>query len=391
MATFGLTSTGLNLPRAADFIARVQARFEELQSEELDDGTDLVLRNFLVAVGDEFDIVVEAAQSIYDALDENNATGAQLDSIAAICPGIDRLGASRSQITMTLTGTAGETLPVGALVEWEDTGARFALAADATFDDEGTVDAVFTAEDLGSVQGPAGTYAIVTPLEGWTSAVAAAKASVGRDRETDDELRIRRRLSMQIAGGRSLGALLGAVLALPFITDAVAIENDTNVTQVVQGVELPANSFSVVVLPDPLTDEQATTLVQLIYALAPMGIQSFGTQTATASKADGGEKSVAFSYPTGQNVSTQITYAVLPGYNATVVEGLVDAAVDTFFGLLGPGDTVRRLDLVRYVGAAVAGLARFDVDFNGLTDEDVEVSATKVAVRTSTGSTLTQV
>lgn len=389
MATFGLTSTGINLPRAADFIETVQSTYEELTGEAPDWDNDLVVRSLVVAVADKFDGLSEMVQSIYDSWDENNATGRQLDNIAAISPGIDRKFPTRSQVTITLGGTASTVIPSGALVELD--GDRFVLDADADLGTAGSVDAVFVAEETGAIPAPAATWDIVTTIAGWDTAVSAAAGSVGRDLEDDIDLRLRRRLSMQIAGGNSLGAMLGVVLALPFITDAIAIENDSGATKIVSGVELPPNSVAVVVTPNPLTTPQATTLAQVIYALSPMGIETFGTETATATRVDGVEKTVAFSYPTAQNVSTQATYKVAPGYDAGAVEALVDAAIDAFFDELGPGDAARRLACITYVSASVVGLLGFDINFDGLTGEDVEPPATKVAVRTTVGSTLTQV
>ena len=195
---------------------------------------------------------------------------------------------------------------------------------------------------------------------------------------------------MQIAGGRSAGAVLANVLALPFITDAYVAENDQATTRIVDGVSMPPNSLLVVVQPNPLTAEQAVLLVQVIYALIPMGIQSFGGQAANVQGADGNTKTVSFDYPLPFNVSTQITYSVRTGFSAAAVESEITAVVDAYFTALSPAETVSRLAITGLVDTGVPGAKGFDINLQNLA-QDTEINSTQFAVRDVAGSTIAEV
>ena len=344
----------------------------------------------MIAVADEFDALSEHAQAIYDAWDENNAGGVQLDNICAISPGISRKAATKSQVTLTLVGDASTIIPIGSSVE-TDAGILFLTTETVEIPAAGSITVVAEASVAGAVVVLAGQItSIVTPVGGWDSVTNVLAASPGTDDETDPDLRLRRRLSMQVAGGRASGALLANIIALPFITDGYVAENDQAVERLVDGVLLPANSLLSVVTPNPLTSDQADTLAQVIYGLIPMGIQSFGAESATVLGADGTSKSVGFSYPLAFNVSTQITFSIRPGFSSSAVQTEIETVRDTYFAGLGPADEVNRLDLAALVAANVPGAKSFVVLLQGVA-LDVQPAATQVATWTATGSTVTEI
>ncbi len=113
----------------------------------------------------------------------------------------------------------------------DGSGNQFILADTTTFL-FGTTTANFRAKEIGAVNVPTGTITTpVTIVIGVTNINnPSAAISVGQDQETDSQLRTRREQSVALASSGYLNGLLGTVLNLDGVTEAVLYENFTNVT-----------------------------------------------------------------------------------------------------------------------------------------------------------------
>ena len=101
-----LTGAGLNMPRQADFIREIQREYQAQTGQTLDLEYDSALGALVSVVTLQLDQVAEAVQGVYDSSDENNATGGQLESLAAIT-GIIPFNATPSKVDLTCRGTPG--------------------------------------------------------------------------------------------------------------------------------------------------------------------------------------------------------------------------------------------------------------------------------------------
>lgn len=393
MTTFGLDVNGLVLPRQADFITSIKTRYTELTGERPDWDRDEVLGSLLAVVTLELDELSQFVQSVYDAWDENNATGVQLENLAGIFPGISKKIATSSVVVLTMTGTPGTVVPAGYLVEGGGTDglARWKLRDGFTLPVGGVLDDVLAdAVETGPIQAQPGEVdKIVNLVAGWDLVKNADVATPGMNKENDDGLRKRRRESLQIVGGRSLGAILGNILALPFIVDALVIENTDNLAQTVQGILLPPHSLAAIVLPDPLTADQQESLAKVIYNVVPVGIEIFGTETALVTGADGLDKIVAWNHPAAVLVTAQWAVRPEPGFAFSKIKTGIQDATITYFETLGVGEPVRRLALVKFICDRVDGIQQIVVLLN-LLPFDVEPDANQVATFSTAGSTVVQ-
>jgi len=129
---------------------------------------------------------------------------------------------------------------------------------------------------------------IQTPVFGWISVINEFSPEIGRDLETDDELRIRRKLSLGSIGSGTLDAIRAKLLNLTGVTSVLIIENATDATV----NNIPPHSF------EPLVSGgDDLTIGQTIWDHKGGGIQSHGNLSVPVKDSSGREHFVKFSRP----------------------------------------------------------------------------------------------
>jgi uncharacterized phage protein gp47/JayE len=345
-------STGYTAPRAADFRTLIRADVEASWGVAIDWNSDTLLSGLVDAIATRLGTLGEASQAVYDAMQIANATGQQLTNLCQLV-GIPRLGATYSQVTMTLTGTAGAIIPGGLIVQGGGTDgrARWVLASTVTLDGAGSGSGVAVAEGAGAVSADSGTITLIaTPTAGLLSVTNADPATVGDNEETDAELRRRRQASLQQQGAHSLNAIRASLLGLSGISAAACIDNPSAATTTVQGLSLTAWSVAAVVLPSTLTDAQITGLAKSLYSQVAAGLQLSGDQTATVTGADGYARTVRWFYGSEVGVDVDVVLNLKSGYELADVQAEVEAAIAGYFDGLTLGDAARRLALLTLIG-----------------------------------------
>lgn len=327
MAEYGITATGVSVPRLIDYLDALDASFEADTGIDLDSANEDNARDIMVRVnGYLASILGELGgqlQAIVDIIDPDKATGVQLTSLARIV-GVARIRATRSQVTLTITGTAGAEFGAGQLIG-EGGGrngvlARWELTEDVTLTG-GTADAVFQCTEAGAIPGPAGQITgIVTPLAGQvTSLVNATDAAIGVDEETDGALRIRMRQGRARNAGCGVPGVRSRILALvdssgaQFVQACLIVANGDSNPTAVNGIALDGNSYLVVVLPDPLTTEQQQLVLGVLYDSVVGTSKSMGTDVdgTVVNLASGIAWPVSFDY--GSDITVTVALgAVVP-------------------------------------------------------------------------------
>lgn len=196
-----------------------------------------------------FGALDESGLLAYNSKDPNKAISVDLDAISAITGTFRSLGTG-SNVTLNITGISGTVIPEGSLVESSIDGTQWATDAVATISG-GVANIPSTCQTLGAIQADADTLTIITnTIGGWQTVTNLAVATPGTDAETNQELRIKRNLSVAKPGNNQLDNLLGEVLNTEGVRHAKTYENDTN-SAAVDPVDnphgLPPHSISVVV------------------------------------------------------------------------------------------------------------------------------------------------
>lgn len=156
-----------------------------------------------------------------------------------------------------------------------------------------------TAEEFGPIPAFKNTLTnIVTPVTGLNSAKNLADAVVGRNVETDAELRLRREQELQKAGAGTVEAIRAKLLEVEGVTQAIVFENDTMILDI-DG--RPAKSFESFVQGGVDQD-----IADAIWLAKGAGIQTVGTETETVVDSMGLNRTIKFSRPTVVNIFISI-------------------------------------------------------------------------------------
>lgn len=156
------------------------------------------------------------------------------------------------------------------------------------------------AETVGPIRQEVGTLtSIVTPVLGWRSATNPTPATVGRNRETDEELRDRFRDSKFQRSVNTLDAIYSALSSVPGVVELKLYENDTSE---VDGNGLPPKSFLPVIVGGSSVD-----IGNAIWRTKPIGILSVGNTTVNIEDIQGFAHTVAFERPSPVVVYIDIT------------------------------------------------------------------------------------
>lgn len=248
----------------------------------------------------------DVGNAVYRALYPDSAAGDALDQIAALT-GAFRLQSAPSTVSLEVNIDAGVTLPVGRLVSSPTTGVQFVTTEAVTNGGGGPADFPVAAESVetGPIAAPSGTLTqIDTPAAGWNTVTNPLDAEPGRDRENDDDFRLRREQLLRISGASTRDAIRSKVLDVEGVAQARVFENSTDFTD---GDGLPPHSFETVVEGGLDAD-----IAQTIFDNKPVGIQTFGSSSASATDSQGDSETIFFSRPTTVDIWIEVTVSIDP-------------------------------------------------------------------------------
>lgn len=262
----GLSITGFERKRLVD----VKADIETALKAAFGDNIDLQAQSVFGQLVGIFSEVIadqwEELENVYNAMYPSTASGTALSNVVQFT-GITKLEAVNSTVTLTFTGTDGTAVPVGFEVATSDTGVVFTTIGTGTIA-SGTLDLEAESLEAGAFEAAAGTLTdIQTPQFGVLSVTNAEDAVIGRDIESDAELRIRREESVSIAGLSHEEATAAQLLQVDDVFDATVTSNGTD--DAVDGI--PAHSFRCVVRGGTNED-----IAEVIWTNTPQGILSYG-------------------------------------------------------------------------------------------------------------------
>lgn len=372
---FGLTKQGLRLPRAADFLEHMISHYEAETGETVIRDRDCAFYMSFVTVAEALGKESEGLGAVHDSKDPEVATGFALDVLCQMV-GVKRHLAKPSTVELELSGDPGVVVPTKRQVQ-DVNRKRWTTVEEVTIGDDGTVRVMAVANETGPIHAEANTITIMhTPVAGWLAVTNPAAATPGRDRETDEQLRTRRQLSLMLRRGSSRSGIRGRLLALDFIHSAQVFDNPTPVTKTVAGVEAPPHSVVAYIYSDEgeagelLRAESKRQVAEVLLNSMAAGVVSAGNdESFNVTTIDGQNTVIRWSYAETVPVAVEVS---ITGMAADSLEQEVQESVTRYLEQLLVGQDVLHLQVLSAV-AQVDGVTRATVMLNGSSD-DVKVA-----------------
>lgn len=238
--------TGLQIPAESDILAGVTADLQTAFGGALNPSPSTpqgqLAASMTAIIGDRNDKFLALANAMDPALN----SGRWQDGIGRIYF-IDRIAATATTVTATCTGRAGVLIPVGARAV-DQGGLIYVSVGAVTIPETESVDVVFQCLAYGPNACPAGYLnRIYQAVPGWDTVSNAAAGVIGRNVETPLEFEYRRKNSVAHNGHGTPEAIRGAVFGVDDVSDVYVIDNPTNATVTIGGVDLVAHSVYVAV------------------------------------------------------------------------------------------------------------------------------------------------
>ena len=324
-------STGLEVKTASEIRADLDAAFKLIYGNDINvdqnspDGQVIGIMTQLAVD------LRELLARINAGFDPDQAVGVILDQRVAI-NNIARLGGTYTiqpidivtSATVNLQGLDGDfDLPDGAGFTIADNAGNEWILIDSATLTAGSHTKSFRARKVGLVEATVGTITnFVTVVLGVDSVNNSSGAlSVGKDEETDAELRIRRQQSVAIGSSGYLNGIEGALLAIDGVTGVKVYENVTNVTDA-DGI--PAHGMWAIVGGGANDD-----IANVIYNKKSYGANMKGDVSISVERPSGGFFIAKFDRPTAENLhirfDIQKTSATAVFDQAAIKSGMVSA------------------------------------------------------------------
>lgn len=233
-----LDSDGLQTKTLAELVTDLETGFRDIYGDDINldqNSPDGQIVNIFAASGID---IRELLTGVYNSFDPDRAVGIPLDERVTI-NNIERKGGTFTITPVTITTDRTVNL-AGLDGSFNDiNGTGYTVADDAgteyiLIDTQTLVSGVhvvnFRASAIGQVETTLNTITNpVTIILGVTTIDnPSAALDIGQNEETDAELRLRRQQSVALSSTGYLNGLLGEVLNLSGVTDAVLFENVTN-------------------------------------------------------------------------------------------------------------------------------------------------------------------
>lgn len=264
--------------------------------------------------------------------------------------GIQRLPATNSTVTVTLTGTAGTIITNGTV--YDTSGNVWTLPSSVTIGSGGTVDVTATAQNPGPLTAAAGTVTgIGTPTAGWTSVTNAAAAAPGTNAETDAAFRARAVISTLLPSQTTFNATLAAVAAVAGVTRSTGYNNPNDYAD---SYGNPPHSITIVVQGGTPAD-----IAQAIYDNYGLGAQTNGTTTVEVTDAQSGQlQPISFDIATETNIYVTLNIAPLAQPVTSATTSAVQTAIVAYLNSLNIGQVVSIAALYATAMAQAGNLAQ---------------------------------
>ena len=241
-----LTESGIIVPDTADTRNEVASEWRNALGQDLiiDDETPqgLLINAETIARQE----VARNNANIANQINPDLAEGVFLDSIWALTGG-GRYKATHTIVqNVELRGVPATRVPEGTILQSGNN--QFESISQATLNESGRAFANFQSLALGAIPCPVNTLTqIITPVLGLETTNNPLSGVLGKEEETDQAARLRRRNTLALQGRALPEAIISDLYSLDGVRSLAFRENVSNETAIIDGIEMKPHSIWVCV------------------------------------------------------------------------------------------------------------------------------------------------
>lgn len=235
MAEYGMTENGFVPKRLADILESITTNVKNIQDPRtgeypfINESADSIFGQFAQIIAEELSICWEQAYQASVQFDPISATGSALRSLVQI-NGITPSYGAKTELLMTLGGTAGTVIPEGSLIANEAGTEQYATTTSVTINSEGTATVNAVCTEAGPKKpAPNTIISIQTPVAGWSSAKNTSIVAEGDTADTDEELHIKQQRATSATSYRQVDAIISGIMNVDGVKFArLYVNNETS-------------------------------------------------------------------------------------------------------------------------------------------------------------------
>lgn len=286
-----LTSYGIIVPDTDDIKSGIQEGFKNALGSDLSLEEATPQGRLIDAMTLSHIDTLRVCSLVANMINPNLSFGSFLDNICALT-GCERKLASSTRVTVKLTGTPLTFVPANTLASTSK-GDVFYLENDIILDENGEAIAIFLSQEKGAIECPANSLAnLKTSVIGLETINNPTDGVVGRDVESDSELKLRR-LSTLYSGRGFIGDIQSRLANIDNVKSYVVDQNNRNTTLIKDNVEFKPHSVYVCVYGGSNDD-----IAKALYETVPVGCDYTGNTVVSVNDPYNGKTyEVAFTRP----------------------------------------------------------------------------------------------
>lgn len=300
---------------------------------------------------------LSAMLAVFNGVDPASASGRMQDAIGRIYF-MERRPATATTVTVQATVNApGQVIKAGTIVAQSSVdGTLYAAPQDITLPNTNTANLELSCQTAGAITCPANSLTLYQAGLGIAALSNAAPGATGADAENRTDFEARRQASVAANSIGQNASLMGALLALPGVTDAFVTDNPSQTDMTQQGVTIPAGAQYILVEGGNPTD-----IGRAILNKKPPGIATVGTHIVTVQDTNpvyaGNQPSYSFHYDRPTPVAVYVTMEIAA--SDTVPNNAAQLIQQAIMSYLTTGTTRIRIGKTLYasrLSAVVDGL-----------------------------------
>lgn len=339
MADYGVTSTGFKNKPLSVIIEEMEANFQATFGNDINISIESPEGQIIDMVGNVAKALWNVGEQSYNAFSPSGSSEITLENVVQL-NNITRGEAQPSTVTVKFTGDDGIVIPAGTTVSTSAilTGSdsiSFDTESDATI--SGTeVETLVIAQVAGAVDVAIGTVVVIdTPVVGITEVTNDVVGNIGKDEESDPELRARREILVALPAVSTTDAIAAGIQEIETVNSVVVLENPESTDSTVEGVLLEPHSVKVIV-QGAETIEENTLIGTAIYDRKDPGIPTYGLQSEVIVDTQGFNHTMRWDTPTlipiYITINTDAEGTSFPSDGSNIVDSILEYMADPTTG-----------------------------------------------------------